>query len=46
MISEYNKKSSSLEALVNQYNNFVNIYNYIAEHRYDRKGVYEYLADS
>ena len=44
LISEYNKKSSSLEALVDRYNNYVEIYNYIIKHRYDRKGVYEYLA--
>ncbi len=46
MASEYNKKSSSLKELVKQYNKYVNIYNYITEHRYDRKGVYEYLAES
>ena len=42
-ISEYNLKNEALKSLTNRYNRYVEIYNYIIEHRYDRKGVYEYI---
>lgn len=42
-INSYNSRSQSLQSVVDSYNECVEVHNWILEHQYDRKGLYEYV---
>jgi hypothetical protein len=42
-ISEYNSRRDAYRQLFSRYEKFAQVHNYIIEHQYDRKGVYEYI---
>jgi hypothetical protein len=43
LVSEYNARLSTYRSLVSQYNKYSDLHNYILDHAYDRKGMYEYV---
>jgi hypothetical protein len=43
LVSIYNTRLASYRQIYTEYETYVDIHNYILEHRYDRKGVYRYL---
>ncbi len=43
LVSEYNAHLSTYRELVARYDEYVSLQNYVFDHEYDRKGVYEYV---
>lgn len=43
LVAEYNTRLATYRQLFSLYEKYANIHNYILEHMYDRKGVYEYV---
>jgi hypothetical protein len=43
LVSDYNTRLDSYRKIISRYENYATIHNYILNHRYDRKGVYEYI---
>jgi hypothetical protein len=43
-VSAYNAELNSYKTLFSDYEDYVTIHNYILEHEYDRKGVYQYIV--
>jgi hypothetical protein len=42
-VSEYNARQDTYRQLYTRYEKFALVHNYIIEHQYDRRGVYEYI---
>jgi hypothetical protein len=43
LVSEYNARLSTYRELVSRYETYSSLHNYVVDHAYDRKGVYEYV---
>jgi hypothetical protein len=43
LVSIYNRRLSSVRQIYTDYYKYTDIHNYIFEHKYDRKGVYDYV---
>jgi hypothetical protein len=43
LVSIYNSRHASYSQIYSEYEKYAEIHNYIFEHRYDRKGVYDYI---
>jgi len=43
LVSIYNKRLASYRQIYTEYEKYASIHNYIFEHKYDRKGVYDYI---
>jgi hypothetical protein len=43
LVSDYNTRLDSYRKIISRYENYATIHNYILNHPFDRKGVYEYI---
>jgi hypothetical protein len=46
LVSIYNTRLASYSKIYQEYENYAGIRNYILEHKYDRKGVYDYVKEN
>ena len=43
LVSEYNARLSTYRSFVSQFNTYSSLHNYVLDHAYDRKGMYDYV---